>query len=108
MVSHYCSWISYKSNNLINTMKNYIFALDSGTTSNRAILFNHSGEIAGVSQKEFGQIYPHAGWVEHDPEEIWDSQLQVAREVLEKNKISAEEISGIGITNQRETTIIWN
>ncbi len=89
-------------------MKNYILALDSGTTSNRAILFNHKGEIVGISQKEFNQIYPYSGWVEHNPEEIWDSQLKVACDVLEQNGISAEEISGIGITNQRETTIIWN
>lgn len=89
-------------------MLKYILSLDSGTTSNRAILFNHSGEIAGVAQQEFDQIYPRPGWVEHSPEAIWKTQLEVAREVLKSSGISAEEISAIGITNQRETTLIWN
>ena len=89
-------------------MKKYILSLDSGTTSNRAILFNHSGEIVNIAQQEFEQIYPQAGWVEHRPADIWETQLKVAREVMKKQGISAEEISGIGITNQRETTILWN
>lgn len=89
-------------------MQNYILALDSGTTSNRAILFNHSGEIIATAQQEFEQIYPQAGWVEHNPLNIWESQLEVAREVIKKQQIEPSQISGIGITNQRETTVIWN
>ena len=89
-------------------MKRYILSLDAGTTSNRAILFNHSGEIVATAQQEFEQIYPHSGWVEHDPETIWQTQIKVAREVIQKAGISPSEIAGIGITNQRETTIIWN
>jgi glycerol kinase len=90
------------------TMQKYILALDSGTTSNRAILFNHSGEIAGTAQQEFEQIYPRPGWVEHSPKAIWESQLKVARDVLKNRQISPSEMAGIGITNQRETTLIWN
>ncbi len=88
--------------------KKYILALDQGTTSSRAIIFNHEGEIVKVAQKEFTQIYPKAGWVEHDPMEIWGSQSGVAREVLETAGISPEEIAAIGITNQRETTVVWD
>ena len=89
-------------------MQKYILSLDAGTTSNRAILFNHSGEIVNVAQEEFEQIYPKGGWVEHDPLKIWETQLKVAKEVIEKEGISPQQISGIGITNQRETTIVWN
>ncbi len=89
-------------------MEKYILSLDSGTTSNRAILFNHSGDIVDVAQEEFEQIYPQVGWVEHDPETIWQTQLKVAKEVIKKQGISPEQIAGIGITNQRETTVIWN
>src|SRR6056297_2502839 len=89
-------------------MQKYILSLDSGTTSNRGILFNYSGEITSTAQQEFEQIYPRPGWVEHRPADIWDSQLLVAREVIEKQGISASEIAAIGITNQRETTLIWN
>jgi glycerol kinase len=89
-------------------MQRYILSLDSGTTSNRAILFNHSGEIKNVAQQEFEQIYPRPGWVEHQPHDIWNSQLEVAREVMEKQKVAPGEIAAIGITNQRETTLIWN
>ena len=89
-------------------MQKYILSLDSGTTSNRAILFNHSGGIVCAAQKEFEQIYPQPGWVEHDPIVIWETQLEVAKAVIKKHKIQPEQISGIGITNQRETTIIWN
>jgi len=87
--------------------KKYVLALDQGTTSSRAILFDQSGKSVGVAQKEFTQIYPKAGWVEHDPMEIWGSQSGVAREVLEKLGVRPEEIAAIGITNQRETTIVW-
>lgn len=82
-------------------------ALDQGTTSSRAILFNKTGNIVGVAQEEFPQIYPKPGWVEHDPDEIWSSQLKVAREVLKKAGVKASQIAAIGITNQRETAIIW-
>ncbi|GAA4157423.1 glycerol kinase GlpK [Chryseobacterium ginsenosidimutans] len=85
-----------------------ILALDQGTTSSRAILFNHSGEIEFVSQKSFEQIYPTPGWVEHDPNEIWSSQVSVAAEVIAKAGISGREVAAIGITNQRETTVVWD
>ena len=86
----------------------YIMALDQGTTSSRAIIFDQSGAIVAVEAKEFRQMYPKPGWVEHDPSEIWESQLTVARQVLQKSGISAADIQGIGITNQRETTIVWD
>ncbi|ABR46784.1 glycerol kinase [Alkaliphilus metalliredigens QYMF] len=89
-------------------MKKYIMALDQGTTSSRAILFDQEGKRVGSSQKEFTQFYPKAGWVEHDPMEIWGTQSGVAREVLETTGISTQDIAAIGITNQRETTIIWD
>ncbi|MCI1210134.1 MAG: glycerol kinase GlpK [Treponema sp.] len=89
-------------------MPKYMMALDAGTTSNRCILFNHEGEICSVAQKEFRQIYPNPGWVEHNAEEIWNTQLAVAREAMEKVGAKAEDIGGIGITNQRETTIVWD
>jgi glycerol kinase len=88
-------------------MKKYILALDQGTTSSRAIIYNREGTIVKIAQKEFTQIYPKAGWVEHDPMEIWGSQSGVASEILATTGISAEEIAAIGITNQRETTIVW-
>lgn len=89
-------------------MEKYVISLDQGTTSSRAIIFNQDREIVGVAQKEFTQIYPKAGWVEHDPMEIWDTQKQVMLEVLKKCNISIDQIDSIGITNQRETTIIWD
>ncbi|MFC3754447.1 glycerol kinase GlpK [Chryseobacterium tructae] len=85
-----------------------ILALDQGTTSSRAILFNHKGEIKYVSQKDFRQIFPTPGWVEHDPNEIWSSQISVAAEIIAKAGISGLEVAAIGITNQRETTIVWD
>ncbi len=88
--------------------KSYILALDQGTTSSRAILYDRAGKIVKVAQKEFTQIYPAAGWVEHDPMEIWGSQSGVASEVLAAAGIGADEVAAIGITNQRETTIVWN
>lgn len=88
--------------------KKYILALDQGTTSSRAILFNHDGEIVKVAQKEFTQIYPKPGWVEHDAMEIWGTQSGVAREVLETAGVSPFEVAAIGITNQRETTVVWD
>ena len=89
-------------------MKSYILALDQGTTSSRAIVFDHDGKIVSVAQKEFTQIFPQPGWVEHDPEEIWSTQLGVAAEAITKAGLSAENIHAIGITNQRETTIVWD
>tara|TARA_Y100000588_G_C14206154_1_gene904757 strand:- start:190 stop:1689 length:1500 start_codon:yes stop_codon:yes gene_type:complete len=88
--------------------KKYILALDQGTTSSRAIIFDKAGSIVKTAQKEFTQIYPKAGWVEHDPMEIWGTQSGVAREVLETAGISPSEIAAIGITNQRETTVVWD
>ncbi|WP_175623498.1 glycerol kinase GlpK [Chryseobacterium schmidteae] len=85
-----------------------ILALDQGTTSSRAILFNHNGEIEEVSQRDFTQFFPQSGWVEHDPNEIWSSQISVAAEVVAKAGISGKQIAAIGITNQRETTIVWD
>ena len=85
-----------------------ILALDQGTTSSRAILFNHNGEIVKVSQKPFEQIFPKPGWVEHDPNEIWSSQISVAAEVVAQEGVNGEGIAAIGITNQRETTIVWD
>ncbi len=89
-------------------MQRYILSLDAGTTSNRAILFNYSGEIVAVAQQEFEQIYPQSGWVEHNPETIWETQFQVLKEVLQKADVKPDQIESIGITNQRETTILWN
>ena len=86
----------------------FILALDQGTTSSRAILFDKSGSIRHVAQKEFTQIYPKAGWVEHDAIEIWQSQLHVAKEVLQISGTTADQIEAIGITNQRETTVVWD
>ena len=86
-------------------MGNYILALDQGTTSSRAILFDREQNILGVSQKEFTQFYPHEGWVEHDPMEIWSSQYAVMMEVVAQSGVDPREIAAIGITNQRETTI---
>ena len=86
----------------------YIMALDAGTTSNRCILFNKAGEICSVAQKEFAQYYPRPGWVEHDANEIWATQLGVALSAMNKVGARAEDIAAIGITNQRETTILWD
>ena len=89
-------------------MKPYILALDQGTTSSRAILFDRRQQVVGCAQKEFTQIYPQAGWVEHDAEEIYGSQWEVLGRVLRETGISAAEVAAIGITNQRETTIVWD
>ncbi|MBK9105717.1 MAG: glycerol kinase GlpK [Saprospiraceae bacterium] len=86
----------------------YILSLDQGTTSSRSILFNHKGDIISVAQKEFAQIYPFPGWVEHDPEEIWSSQISTLGEALAKAAITINQIAAIGITNQRETTVVWD
>ena len=89
-------------------MSRHVLALDQGTTSSRAILFDRSGTILSVAQQEFRQIYPRPGWVEHDAEEIWETQAAVAREALATAGVAAGEVAAIGITNQRETTVVWD
>jgi glycerol kinase len=89
-------------------MPKYILALDQGTTSCRAIVFNHAGDIVATAQKEFTQIFPQSAWVEHDADEIWSTQFSVTQEVLVKAKITAKDVAAIGITNQRETTLVWD
>jgi glycerol kinase len=86
----------------------YILALDQGTTSSRAILFDDVGAIKSVAQREFEQIFPQPGWVEHDPEEIWTSQISVAVEALGRVDVRPSDVTAIGITNQRETTMVWD
>jgi glycerol kinase len=89
-------------------LEKFILAIDQGTTSSRAIIFNKKGEIKFIAQKEFKQIYPKAGWVEHDPDEIWSSQASVIAEVISNSSLDGKSIAAIGITNQRETTVIWD
>lgn len=103
---HYC--IMLGSDNVEVIMEKYIMALDQGTTSSRCILFNKKGKICAVAQKEFPQYYPKVGWVEHNPMEIWSSQISVAAEAMASIGVKGENIAAIGITNQRETTICWN
>ena len=90
------------------TEKQYVIAIDQGPTSSRAIRFNRSGEIVSVGQKEFTQIFPNPGWVEHDPVEIWESVRSVVADALQKAETNRHEIAAVGITNQRETTIVWD
>src|SRR5881628_3744445 len=85
----------------------YVLALDQGTTSSRAIVFDQAGAARSVAQKEFRQIFPQPGWVEHDAEEIWSTQVGSMAEAVAKAKITMKQIAGIGITNQRETTVVW-
>ena len=89
-------------------MEKYILSLDQGTTSSRAVLINEKAQIVSMSQKEIRQIYPKEGWVEHDPVEILNSVIEVTQEAIEKLKIQPQQIKSIGITNQRETTVVWN
>src|SRR5664279_679072 len=89
-------------------MKEFILAFDQGTTSSRAIVFNRDGIAEASAQKEFTQFYPKPGWVEHDPEEIWSTQAGVALEAITRAGLESTNIAAIGITNQRETTIVWN
>jgi len=88
--------------------KEYIMALDQGTTSSRAVIFDRQGKIISIAAKEFRQIFPRPGWVEHDPMEIWDSQMEAARQALDSASLSPQQIAAIGVTNQRETTLIWD
>ena len=94
--------------NVIMQDKQYVMALDAGTTSNRAIIFDNESHIVSVSQKESTQYFPKPGWVEHDANEIFHSMVEVMREALEQANMTASEISAIGITNQRETTVVWD
>ena len=89
-------------------MTKFILSLDAGTTSSRTIIFDQNANLIAQSQIEFPQIYPKPGWVEHDPAAIWDTQIKTIREVLDKAGISAEDIAAVGITNQRETAIVWD
>src|ERR1044071_4480132 len=89
-------------------MAKYIIALDQGTTSSRAVLFDEGGTIKGVAQQEFRQIFPQSGWVEHDPNEILTTQISMLVKVIQESKLNPSDIAAIGITNQRETTVIWN
>ncbi|MEE3110744.1 MAG: glycerol kinase GlpK, partial [Pseudomonadota bacterium] len=89
-------------------MSSFILAIDQGTTSSRAILFDRQGQIAAVAQQEFPQHFPQDGWIEHDPEDIWESVIATCREVLSKAQITPEQVDGVGITNQRETTVVWD
>ncbi|HAV90613.1 MAG TPA: glycerol kinase, partial [Eubacterium sp.] len=89
-------------------MSKYVLALDQGTTSSRSILFDKEGNIISSAQQEFEQIFPKPGWVEHNPNEIWSSQIGVVAQCLAKVNMSAGDVAAIGITNQRETTIVWN
>lgn len=86
----------------------YLLALDQGTTSSRAALFDTQGGLVAIAQEEFTQHYPRPGWVEHDPEQIWQSQLDTAREVLAKADVRADQVLALGITNQRETVVLWD
>src|SRR5579859_6663433 len=86
----------------------YVLALDQGTTSSRAIIIDHDGRVVAGMHKEFRQHYPKPGWVEHDPEDIWNSQLEVAKRAMHEQGLGADDITAIGIANQRETTIVWD
>src|SRR6266436_8147025 len=89
-------------------MPDYIGALDQGTTSTRFIIFDRAGTIVSAAQKEHEQVYPQAGWVEHDPAEIWTRTQEVIAEAMERRRLAPADLAAIGITNQRETTILWN
>src|SRR6478735_3323342 len=86
----------------------YILALDQGTTSSRAIIFDHQGRVVAQTNQEFEQIYPRPGWVEHNPEDIWSSQINVAKKVIQDRNLRASDFAAVGITNQRETTVVWD
>src|SRR5262245_45731310 len=86
----------------------YVLALDQGTTSSRAIVFDERGQLRATAQKDFRHVFPQPGWVEHDPDEIWRTQLACARAALKKARLKAANVAAIGITNQRETTVMWD
>jgi glycerol kinase len=108
IIDVYGTTIFSKEKGFSKMAKQYVMALDAGTTSNRAIIFDRNSKIVGVSQKEFTQYFPEAGWVEHDAEEIWSSMTTVMKEALEQSGLVASDIAAIGITNQRETTVVWD
>ncbi len=89
-------------------MKSHLLALDQGTSSSRSIVFDTQGRVVAMAQREFRQIYPQPVWVEHDPAEIWQTQLETARQALAQAGLTAHDIAAVGITNQRETTVVWN
>src|SRR5579859_3898135 len=89
-------------------MAKYVIAIDQGTTSTRAMIFDHAGKVIGADQREHEQIFPKPGWVEHNPEEIWQRTQGVVQGVLTKAQISVSDLAAVGITNQRETTVVWN
>src|ERR1044071_6682757 len=93
---------------MMSTKKDFLLALDQGTSSSRSIVFDEHGHIVAMAQREFRQIYPQPGWVEHDPRELWETQLATAKEALAKAGLTARDIASVGITNQRETTVGWN
>src|SRR6185369_14983347 len=103
-----CATVNLKFIRRKRMSQDYILALDQGTTSSRAILFDQTGKPVATSQQEFEQLYPQPGWVEHRPADIWYSQLNAAQRVLSESNVKADQVAAIGITNQRETTIIWN
>ncbi|MDP3833041.1 MAG: FGGY family carbohydrate kinase, partial [Hydrogenophaga sp.] len=86
----------------------YLLALDQGTSSSRSIVFDRAGRVVTMAQREFRQIYPQPGWVEHDPRDLWQTQIETAREALKQANLRADQIQAVGITNQRETTVVWN
>ena len=101
-------WNAQNQNQKSNRMSKYILAFDQGTTSSRALIFDQNGKALNMAQREFTQIFPEPGWVEHDPMEILSTQIGVAAEVVSKTKVKSDEIAAIGITNQRETTVVWD
>jgi len=103
----YCLFFGAPLSVNLTAMK-YILALDQGTTSSRAVLFNRNGQPVATAQQEFTQFFPKPGWVEHDALEIWQSQKNVMQEVLQKARVSSSQIQSIGITNQRETSVVWD
>ena len=104
----YYAYIAFAIINYNSYFMQYILSLDQGTTSSRAIIFDKQGNIIAVAQKEFKQIFPQPGWVEHDPNEIWSTQIGVAAEAVSKAGLTVQSIAAIGITNQRETTVVWD
>ena len=102
------SWILRRNEGGVSVAGKYVMALDAGTTSNRAIIFDEESRIVGVAQKEFTQHFPQPGWVEHDAEEIWSTMSTVMKEALDDANLGAADIAGIGITNQRETAVVWS
>ena len=89
-------------------MPNYVLAIDQGTTSTRAVIFDQNFSIISIDQQELQQFFPRSGWVEHDPDEIWNSTIETAQKAITKANLNPQEVASIGITNQRETTLVWS